>query len=147
MTATAKVPVRRQQAGADVPVWPTGDLVLVGAPGGTTAYALPGPGRTLAQLGRAGRALGAARLRAPICSLSWQRRRASRWTRRPARERWAEPPLELADQAGPYLLASDERPATGGTRRWSVLDPATGRVARRLRAVAHRRRGPARRHW
>jgi hypothetical protein len=125
VTATAKVPVRDQQAGADVPVWPAGDLILVGAPEGTTAYTLPG----LVQRWHSSSDL-AGRWVQPdcvtlICSLNWQGGVLA-LDRVTGTKRWADSRWNYADQAGRYLLASensgDQRPVV------MVLDPDTGRV-------------------
>jgi outer membrane protein assembly factor BamB len=126
VTATAKAPVRPRQAGADVPVWPTDDLVLVGAPVGTTAYALP----TLAErwhsdVDLAGRWVQST-CTSVICSLSW---RGGLRVLDPAtgRELWSSDRWNFADQVGPYLLASDNG-VTGSVPTVSVVDPLTGRI-------------------
>ena len=126
VTATAKAPVRPQQAGADVPVWPTDDLVLVGAPRGTTAYELP----TLVERWHSDAELAGRWVQsscaAAICSLSW---RGGLRVLDPAtgRERWFSDRWNFADQIGPYLLASDNV-VTGSAATVSVVDPVTGRV-------------------
>jgi len=126
VTAKAKVPVRHQQTGTDVPVWPAGDLVLVGAPEGTTAYTLPG----LVQRWHSSADL-AGRWVQPdcvtlICSLNWQGGVLA-LDRVTGTQRWADPRWNYADQAGQYLLASEN---SGGRRDpvVVVLDPADGRV-------------------
>lgn len=126
VTAAAKVPVRDQQAGADVLVWPAGDLILVGAPEGTTAYTLPGlVKRWHSSADLAGRWVqpDCASL---ICSLNWQGGVLA-LDRVTGDRRWADPRWNYAVQAGPYLLASEN----SGERRNPVvvvLDPADGRV-------------------
>jgi hypothetical protein len=126
VTATAKVPVRDQQANADVPIWPAGDLILVGAPDGTTAYTLPG----LVQRWHSSADL-AGRWVQPdcttlICSLNWQGGVLA-LDRVTGQRRWADPRWNYADQVGPYLLAS----ANSADQRDPVVvvrDPADGRV-------------------
>jgi hypothetical protein len=125
VTATATVPVRSQQPGADVPVWPTGDLVLVGAPGGTTAYALP----DLTERWRSPADLAGRWVQdgcAAICSLNWQGglRMLDRAT---GRELWTDERWNYVEQIGRYLVASEN---TGPQRSpgVAVLDPGSGRV-------------------
>ena len=124
-TATATVPVRRQQAGADVPVWIAGDLLLVGAPDGTTAYSLAG----LAERWHSPADLVGRWVQeecAAICALNWQGglRVLDRGTGRPL---WSDERWNYVDQVGRYLVASQN---TGPERLpgVSVLDPRTGRV-------------------
>jgi outer membrane protein assembly factor BamB len=126
VTASAKVPVRDQQAGSDVPVWPAGDLILVGAPEGTTAYTLPGlVQRWHSSADLAGRWVqpDCATL---ICSLNWQGGVLA-LDRVTGVQRWADPRWNYADQAGPYLLASEN---SGDQRNPMVvvLNPADGRI-------------------
>ncbi len=125
VTATATVPVRSRQPGADVPVWPTGDLVLVGEPDGTTAYTLAGlTRRWRSPADLAGRWVqdGCA----AICSLSWQGglRMLDRTT---GRELWADRRWNYVDQIGRYLVASE---TTGPNRSpgVAIVDPESGRV-------------------
>ncbi len=125
VTASATVPVRSRPVGADLPVWPTGDLILVGAPDGTAAYTLSGlVERWRSPVDLAGRWVqdGCA----AICSLSWQGglRVLDRGT---GRQRWSDARWNYVDQVGPWLLASDN---AGQERlpRVSVVDPGTGRV-------------------
>ena len=125
VTATATVPVRSQQPGADVPVWPTGDLVLVGAPDGTTAYALPGlTERWHSPVDLAGRWIQDDC--AAICSLSWQGglRMLDRAT---GRELWSDERWNYVAQIGEYLMAS-ENAGPGRSPGVAVLDPGSGRV-------------------
>jgi outer membrane protein assembly factor BamB len=126
VTAAAKVPVRDQRTGADVPIWPAGDLILVGAPDGTTAYTLPGlVQRWHSSADLAGRWVqpDCATL---ICSLNWQGGLLA-LDRATGTQRWADPRWNYADQAGRYLLASQN---SGGRRNpvVVVLDPENGRV-------------------
>jgi hypothetical protein len=126
ITATARAPVRSQQAGADVPVWPTADLVLVGAPRGTTAYALPDlTQRWHSPVDLTGRWVQDA-CTTSICALSWQ---GGLVALDPAtgRQRWSDPRWSYAEQIGPYLLAT-RNAATADEQAVSVLDPLTGRV-------------------
>ena len=126
VTATARAPVRSQQAGADVPVWPTADLVLVGAPQGTTAYALPNLAeRWHSPADLTGRWVQDA-CTTSICALSWQ---GGLVALDPAtgRQRWSDPRWSYAEQIGPYLLAT-RNAATADQQAVSVLDPITGRV-------------------
>jgi hypothetical protein len=126
ITATARAPVRSQQAGADVPVWPTADLVLVGAPQGTTGYALPDlVQRWHSPVDLTGRWVQDACVTS-ICALSWQ---GGLVALDPAtgRQRWSDPRWSYAEQIGPYLLAT-RNAATADEQAVSVLDPLTGRV-------------------
>ena len=125
VTAAATVPLRRGPPGSDVPVWPAGDLVLVGEPGGTTAYTMPGlvrRWRSTADL--AGRWVqdGCA----AICSLSWQGgvRVLDRAT---GRELWSDERWNYVEQFGPHLVASDNSDAERAPTV-DVVDPATGAV-------------------
>ena len=126
VTAAATVPVRRGPVGSDVPIWPAGDLILVGAPGGTTAYTMPG----LVERWRSPADLAGRWVQehcTAICSLSWQGgvRVLDRAT---GRELWADERWNYVDQVGRYLVASDN---TGMNRSPGVVvvDPATGRVS------------------
>lgn len=126
VTATAKVPMRDQQAGADVPIWPAGDLILVGAPTGTTAYTLPG----LVQRWHSPAELAGRWVQTEcatlICALNWQGGVLT-LDRATGTRRWADPRWNYVDQAGPYLLASEN----SGDQRSPVvvvLDPDDGRV-------------------
>ena len=124
--ATARVPIEPTRAGADVPIWLNGDLLMVGAPTGTTAYALPGLAeRWHSDVDLTGRWLQPACGEA-ICSLSWQ---GGLWVLNAdsGTMRWSDDRWNYADQAGAYLLAADDMGA-GRTQRISVLDPANGRV-------------------
>jgi hypothetical protein len=123
--ATAAVPVRRRPAGADVPVWSTGDLVLVGTLDGTTAYTLPGlTERWRSPVDLAGRWVQEGC--AAICALSWQGglRVLDRAT---GRELWADDRWNYVDQIGPDLVATDNTGA-GRSPGVSVVDPGTGRL-------------------
>ena len=126
VTATARAPVRSQQVGADVPVWPIADLVLVGAPRGTTAYALP----TLAQRWHSPADLAGRWVQdgcsTSICALSW---RGGLVALDPVtgRQRWSDPRWSYVEQIGPYLLATRTAPIAA-EQTVSVLDPVTGRV-------------------
>jgi hypothetical protein len=127
VVSTARVDVRDRQAGADVPIWPADGMLLVGAPTGTTAYALPD--LTVRwhrdDLDLAGRWLqpGCA---AAVCSLSWQ---GGLWVLDPASGamRWADGRWNYAEQAGRFLLAANES-GPERTQKISILDPDTGRV-------------------
>jgi len=124
VAGAARVPIESAQRGVDVPVWPKGDLLMVAAPGGTTAYALPAlTERWRSDLELTGRWLPTSCGDA-ICSLSWQ---GGLWVQDAATGalRWADFRWAYTEQAGAYLLAA----AGGGrTQKVSVLDPADGRV-------------------
>lgn len=124
--ATAHVPIDATRAGAEVPIWPAGDQLLVSEPSGTTAYALPGLTRRWhSTVDLNGRWLqpdcGGA-----LCSLSWQ---GGLWVLDPdtGAMRWFDERWNYADEAGRYLLAADEA-GSGRTQVISVLDPVSGRV-------------------
>ncbi|MFG1604184.1 hypothetical protein [Actinoplanes sp. NPDC049265] len=112
--------------GADTPVWTAGDLILVGVPTGTDAYHLPDLRRgwhtSLDLVGRwvqSDCATG-------ICSLGWQ---GGLWLldRETGARRWIGTRWNYADQAGRYLLATENEPGERG-RVISVLDADTGDV-------------------
>ena len=125
ITATAKVPLRVQRDGADLPIEPVGDLMLVGAPEGTTAYSLP----DLVERWHSTEDL-AGRWVQPdcvdICSLRWGGGMLVLDPRTGLR-RWSDERWSYADQIGSYLLASND-PGPAGTRVSAVLDPRDGRV-------------------
>jgi hypothetical protein len=117
--------VRRRPVGSDLPVWPTGKLILVGTPGGTVAYALP----DLAERWRSRADLAGRWVQdgcAEICSLSWQGglRVLDRET---GQERWSDERWNYADQVGRWLLTTDNR-RPERLPGVSVVDPGTGRV-------------------
>ncbi|MEV6631225.1 hypothetical protein AB0M54_10780 [Actinoplanes sp. NPDC051470] len=126
LTARATTRVRDRPAGADVPIWPAGDLVLVGEPRGTTAYRLPG----LSEAWHSDVDLSGRWVQndcdTGICSLSWQ---GGLWwlDRETGVRRWIADRWNYADQAGHYLLATGNEPGERG-RVVSVLDPDTGQV-------------------
>jgi hypothetical protein len=124
--ATARVPVRHRAVGADVSVWPTDDLVLVGAPDGTNAYALPDLVQRWHSVGDlAGRWVQSS-CGTAICSLSW---RGGLVAMDPltGRRLWADRRWTYADQVGRYLLTT-ENAAADVPRTVSVVDPVTGAV-------------------
>jgi len=126
VTATARVPIEPTRAGADVPILIAGDLLMVGAPTGTTAYALPGLAeRWHSDVDLTGRWLQQS-CGGAICSLSWE---GGLWVLNPGTGtmRWSDDRWNYADQAGAYLLAADDT-AGGRTQRISILEPANGRV-------------------
>jgi hypothetical protein len=126
VTAAAKVTLRSRQAGADLPIWLTGDQVLVGVPDGTTAYALP----DLAELWHSPADLAGRWVQedcvGTICSLNWQ---GGIQALDPATglRRWADSRWNYVDQVGAYLLASDNS-GREPSRVATVVDPANGRI-------------------
>jgi hypothetical protein len=125
ITARRTVPLRKRPPGADVPVWPAGDLVMVGTEQGTIAYTLPG----LTERWRSGLDLTGRWVQPDcvlICSLSWQ---GGLWLldRDTGERRWSDDRWNYADQAGEHLLVTDNEPGEDD-RTVSVLDAETGRV-------------------
>lgn len=126
VTSTVTARLRDRPTGADVPIWPAGDLVLAGGPGGTTAYRLP----DLAERWRSPVDLTGSWVRsdciAGICSLSWQGG-VTLLDRDTGARRWGDSRWNYVDPAGDVLLAHEVVPDRV-SQRVSVLDPVTGRV-------------------
>jgi outer membrane protein assembly factor BamB len=124
--AARTVPVPMGRPSDDLPVWPAGNLILIGGSNGTDAYRLP----DLEPRWRSTAALTGRWIQpdcgGKICSLSW---RGGLNVIDPAdgRRLWTDDRWTFAHQVGPYLLATDNTGAQRA-RSISVVDPATGRV-------------------
>jgi hypothetical protein len=124
--ARTRVPMPVRQPDVALPVWPAGELLLVGEGGGTVGYTLPG----LTRVWRSAENLTGRWVEPDcggvVCALDWP---GGVRALDPATGelRWSHDSWNHVREVGGYLLAGNDS-GPPADRRLTVVDPRTGRV-------------------